>query len=291
MVTPFDEARQVDYGQARRLAQALLDSGSDGVVVSGTTGESPTLTREEKIRLFAEIREVVGERGCVVAGTGSYSTTESLRLTREAERTGVDAVLLVVPYYNRPTQEGLFEHFATIARGTRLPCILYNVPSRTVTSLAPDTVIRLSHQVPNIVGLKEASGDLNAVSRIIEGARPGFLIWSGNDNDTLPIMALGGYGVISVASHLVGNQIKEMMDKLLAGDLAGAAAIHRRLLPLFATMFVVSNPIPVKYAVNFVGFPVGNPRLPLTPPDARAAATIEAEVKKHRIDLPIPARR
>ncbi|MBI2866519.1 MAG: 4-hydroxy-tetrahydrodipicolinate synthase, partial [Chloroflexi bacterium] len=204
MVTPFDEAGQVDYAQACRLALALLESGSDGLVVAGTTGEGPTLTHEEKLRLFKEVRSAVGERGAVVAGTGTYSTVESIKLTQEAESIGVDAAMLVVPYYNRPTQEGLFQHFATIARGTSLPCILYNVPSRTVTSLAPDTVIRLSQQVPNIAGVKEASGDFNAIARIIEGSRPGFRVWSGNDNDTLPILALGGYGVISVASHLVG---------------------------------------------------------------------------------------
>ncbi len=289
MVTPFDKTQQVDYGQACRLALALLDSGSDGVVVSGTTGESPTLTHEEKLRLFTEVRKAVGKRGDVVAGTGSNSTADSIALTQEAERIGVDGVLLVVPYYNKPTPDGLFEHFAAIARATSLPCIVYNVPSRTVTSLAPDTVIKLSKEAPNIVGIKEASGDLNAVARIIEGARPGFLVWSGNDNDTLPMMAVGGYGVIAVASHLVGKQMKEMMDKFLARDTVGAAAIHRRLLPLFQTMFVVSNPIPVKYALNHVGFPVGNTRLPLTPPDAKAAAAIEAEVKKHKVDLPVPA--
>lgn len=289
MVTPFDKANQVDYAQACRLALALLDSGSDGVVVSGTTGEAPTLSHEEKLRLFTEVRQAVGKRGDVVAGTGTNATADSIKLTQEAERIGVDGVLLVVPYYNRPTPDGLFEHFAAIARATSLPCIVYNVPSRTVTSLTADIVIKLSHQVPNIVGIKEASGDLNAVARIVEGARPGFLVWSGNDNDTLPMMALGGYGIISVASHLVGKQIKEMMDKFLARDTVGAAAIHRRLLPLFQTMFVVSNPIPVKYSVNYVGFPVGNPRLPLTPPDAKAVAAIEAEVRKHHIDLPVPA--
>jgi len=286
MVTPFAPDGAVDYGQATRLALALLDSGSHGVVVSGTTGESPTLSREEKLRLFAEAKSAVGGRGAVVAGTGSNNTAESLELTKEAERVGVDAALLVVPYYNKPTQEGLFQHFKAIAQATDLPCILYNVPSRTVTSLAADTVIRLSH-IDNIVGVKEASGDLDQVAAIIEGASQDFLVWSGNDSDTLPILALGGYGVISVASNLVGNQIRQMIESFMEGRGQEAAAIHRRLLPLIKAMFIVSNPIPVKHALNKAGFAVGKPRLPLTPPDERSAAIIESTLKDYSIDLPL----
>jgi 4-hydroxy-tetrahydrodipicolinate synthase len=284
MVTPFDEFGNVDYEQAKRLALALLASGSDGVVVSGTTGESPTLDSEEKLRLFAEVKSAIGDRGSVVAGTGSYNTRESSKLTKEAERTGVDAVLLVVPYYNKPTQEGLFQHFASIASGTNLPCILYNVPARTITSLSPDTVIRLS-QIDNIVGLKEASGNMEQVAKILDGTDKEFLLYSGNDSDTFPIMTLGGYGVISVASHLVGDQIKEMMEKVVAGEVAQGAAIHRHLLPLVNALFIVSNPIPVKHALNHVGFAVGKPRLPLTPPDEKSAAAIEAVLKNYKIDL------
>jgi len=289
MVTPFDEEGGVDYEQAKRLSLALLDSGSDGLVVSGTTGESPTLTKEEKLRLFAEVKAAVGNRGAVMAGTGSYSTAESLDLTKEAEGIGVDAILLVVPYYNKPPQEGLFEHFKTIAQGTSLPCILYNVPSRTVTNLAAETVIRLS-EIDNIVGIKEASGNLDQIAKIIDGAGKDFLLYSGNDSDTLPILALGGYGVISVASHLVGAQIKEMMEKFLAGKASEAAEIHRKLLPLINALFVVSNPIPVKYAVNHVGFPVGKPRLPLMELDVKSAALIEATLKNYGIDLPLAAK-
>jgi len=208
MVTPFDEEGKVNYEQSKKLALALLDSGSDGVVVSGTTGESPTLSRKEKLQLFAEVKSALGQRGTVVAGTGSYNTAESMELTKEAERTGVDACLLVVPYYNKPTQEGLYQHFTAIAQGTSLPCILYNVPSRTVTSLSADTIINLSH-VANIIGVKEASGNLDQVSKIINGAKEGFIVWSGNDGDTLPILALGGYGVISVVSHLVVSKSGE----------------------------------------------------------------------------------
>lgn len=286
MVTPFDSESQVDYEQAKRLARALLDSGSDGVVVSGTTGEAPTLTTEEKLRLFAEVKAAVGELGTVIAGTGNYSTLESIILSRDAEQAGVDALLLVVPYYNNPPQEGIYQHFKAIAEHTDLPCILYNVPSRTVRNMDAATTIRLS-QVENIVGVKEASANYEQITKIIDGSRPGFRVWSGNDADTLPILAMGGYGIVSVAAHLVGVQIKEMIDLFLARRTAEAAAIHRRLLPLVNSLFLMANPIPVKYALSRVGFPAGKPRLPLIEPDERTAAAIDAELARHRIDLPV----
>lgn len=286
MVTPFDERGEVDYGQAKKLAAALLESGSDGVVVVGTTGESPTLTREEEIRLFAEVKSVVEGRGTIVAGTGSNSTTEAIATTKEAERVGVDACLLVVPYYNRPTQEGLYQHFKTVAENTSLPCLIYNVPTRTATGITAETVVRLA-QIDNIVGIKEASGDLDQVSRIITATSEDFLVYSGNDNDTLPILSLGGCGVISVASHLVGKQMREMIASAIEGRRAEAAQIHRHLLPLFNVMFVVSNPIPIKHALNHLGFRVGNPRLPLTQADEKAAAAIEDVLRGYSIDLPL----
>ena len=287
MVTPFDAQGEVDYQQARRLALSLLDSGSDGVVVSGTTGESPTLSREEKLRLFAETKSALGNRGTVVAGTGSYNTKECQELTKEAEKTDVDACLLVVPYYNKPTQQGLWEHFKAIAQSTTLPCILYNVPSRTVTNLAADTVIKLS-QIDNIVGVKEASGNFGQIAEIIHRTKEDFLVYSGNDSDTFPILALGGYGVISVASHLVGIQIKDMMEKFLDGKPQEAARIHRHLLPLVNSLFIVSNPVPVKWALNYVGFPVGKPRLPLIEPDEKSADFIKTTLKNYKVDLSIP---
>ncbi len=286
MVTPFDDKGAVNYKQARKLALALLNSGSDGLVVAGTTGECPTLSREEKLRLFSEVKAAVGKKGTVVAGTGSYNTKESVELTKEAEKIGVDAALLVVPYYNKPTQQGLKEHFKAIANGTNLPCILYNVPSRTITSLSAETVIELS-RIDNIVGLKEANSDLVHMARILDGVKKDFLLYSGNDSDTFPIVSIGGYGVISVASHLVGVQIGDMIAKTVGGKLSRAAAIHRNLLPLVNALFVVSNPIPIKYALNSVGFHVGKPRLPLTPPDEKSAAAIEAALKRYKIDLPV----
>jgi len=286
MVTPFNEEGAVDYEQAKKLALALLNSGSEGLVVVGTTGESPTLIREEELRLFSEVKSAVGQRGAVIAGTGSNSTAEALETTKDGERIGVDACLIVVPYYNKPTQEGLYQHFKTIAQGTSLPCILYNVPSRTVTSLSAETIIKLSH-IDNIIGIKEASGNLDQVSKIINGAKEGFLVWSGNDSDTLPILALGGYGVISVASHLVGNQIRGMIDSVISGKVDETASTHSRLLHLVNSLFIVSNPIPLKYALNYIGFNVGKPRLPLTELDEKSAALIRDTLKNYQIDLPI----
>ncbi len=284
MVTPFDEKGRVDYDQAKKLALALLTSGSDGLVVSGTTGESPTLTTEEKLRLFAEIKSTAGKAAMIVAGTGNYNTQESINLTLEAEKTGVDACLLTVPYYNRPTQDGLYEHFKAIASKTKLPCIIYNVPSRTVTNLSADTMIKLS-KIDNIVGVKEASADFTQIARIIDGADKDFIVYSGNDADTFNVMNLGGYGVIGVITHLVGKQYHKMIDSLLAGKIEEAARLHRSFLPLVNAMFLVGNPMPIKYALNQLGFRVGRPRLPLTEPDEKTRAVIETTLKTFKIDL------
>lgn len=288
MVTPFTDDGRLDEAQAKRLAQALVASGSEGLVVAGTTGESPALSHEEKLRLFSAVLEAVGQQATVIAGTSSYNTAESVELSREAERLGVHALLLVTPYYNKPTQEGLYRHFAAIAEAVRVPCILYNVPGRTGVNMAAETTIRLS-QVPNIVGVKEASGDLEQMATIISGAREGFQVWSGDDAITLPLLAVGGYGVISVASHLVGLQMRQMIEGYLEGRVSEAAALHRQLLPLFRGLFIVSNPIPVKYALNRVGFRVGPPRLPLVEPDEKTRAALDALLARYTIDLPVAA--
>jgi 4-hydroxy-tetrahydrodipicolinate synthase len=286
MVTPFKENGEVDYEQAKKLALALLDAGSDGLVLAATTGESPTLSWEEEMQLFTEVKSAVGGRGSIVAYTGSNSTAEAIEATKGAEKIGVDACLLVVPYYNKPSQEGLYQHFKTIAQSTSLPCILYNVPSRTITNLAADTAIRLS-QIDNIIGVKEASGNLGQISRIITEAGENLLVWSGNDNDTFHILTVGGYGVISVASHLVGKQIKEMMDNVISGKMDEAARIHNHLLPLIDALFIVSNPVPLKYALNQIGFRVGKPRLPLVEPDEKTAQIIKNTLKNYKIDLAV----
>ena len=286
MITPMDEEGKVDYPQARRLANALLDSGSDGLVVSGTTGESPSLTNEEKLRLFAEVKEAIGDRGAVVAGTGNYNNAESIEMSREAEKVGADGLLLTVPYYNKPPQEGMYQHFKAIAESVSIPCMLYNVPSRTSINMTSQTTLRLA-EIDNIVGVKEASSDLDQIARIIGGAPDGFRVWSGNDNETFYIMAMGGYGIVSVASHLVGNQIKQMMGFILEGDIERAAAEHHRLMDIFKGLFIVSNPIPVKHSVNQAGMDVGAPRLPLVPPDDATAAQIDDIVSRYDIDLPV----
>ena len=286
MITPFDEEGAVDYEQAKKLALALLDSGSDGLVLAATTGESPTLSWEEEMRLFTEVKSVVGERGTIVAYTGSNSTTEAVEATQGAEKIGVDACLSVVPYYNKPSQEGLYQHFKSIAENTSLPVIMYNIPSRVVINMSVDTIVRLS-QIDNIIGVKEANSDMGHVALTLNNTREDFLIWSGNDNDLFHIMALGGYGTIGVVTHLVGKQVKEMMDDILTGKLKEAADIHRHLVPLVNSLFIQPNPAPLKYALNQLGFKVGKPRLPLVEPDEKSAATIKDTIKNYKIDLPL----
>jgi 4-hydroxy-tetrahydrodipicolinate synthase len=287
MVTPFTPRGEVDYRRAQELAEALIASGSDGLVVTGTTGESPTLTNEEKLRLYREVRAAIGTRGTIVAGTCNYNTAESIELSHEAKEAGVDGLLGTVPYYNKPPQHGLYAHFEAIARAVDLPMILYNVPSRTATNMSAETTIRLS-QISNIVGIKDAGGDLQVTAQIVQESRPGFKVWSGDDVQTLPLMAVGGYGIVSVASHLVGKQIQEMIGHFLAGRVGEAAACHRRLRPFFNAMFVTTNPIPLKYALRKVGFDVGSVRLPLVEPEAGQAAVVDAALASATIDLPIP---
>ena len=286
MVTPFDEAGQVNYEQAKKLALALLDSGTDGLVLTGTTGESPTLTAEEKLRLYSEVRAAIGSRAPIVAGSCNYNTAESIELSLEAQKAGVDGILGTVPYYNKPPQEGLYQHFKTIAEAVPLPMIMYNVPTRTVTNMAPETTIRLS-EIDNIVGIKEASGNFDGISKIIQKSASGFLVWSGDDSSTLPIMSLGGYGIVSVASHLIGKQIQRMIGNFVRGEVEEAATLHRAMLPLVNSLFVVTNPIPLKYALNKIGFNVGKPRLPLVDIDAKSAAIVDAALESATVDLPI----
>lgn len=288
MVTPFDSEGKVDYAQAKRLAEALVASGTEGLVVTGTTGEGPTVTTEEKLELYKTVVGAVGDRAAVIAGTTNYNTAESIELSMEAEKLGVDAFLLTVPYYNNPPQEGLYQHFKLIAQHVSKPCILYNVPSRTVRNMEPATTIRLS-EIDNIVGIKEASGNLDQIAKIIEGATPGFRVWSGNDSDTLPILSIGGYGIVSVVAHLAGRQVQDMIKRFLSGDTAGAAAIHRKLLPLVNALFLVANPIPVKFMLNEIGFNVGGCRLPLVAPDDKTAAQIREVLAHSQVDLPVAA--
>lgn len=285
MITPFDEGGAVDYAEAARLAKALVASGSDGLVVTGTTGESPTLSAEERLRLYADVKAAVGDSASIIAGTGTNNTAESIANSRDAERDGADAVLLVVPAYNKPPQEGLYRHFRAVAESVSIPCVLYNVPGRTSLNMDADTTIRLS-EIDNIVGVKEASGRLDQITQIIRDTNGAFKVWSGNDDETFYIVAAGGYGVVSVASHLIGAQIKGMIGMLLEGDIEAAASEHRRLLDLNQVIFTVANPIPIKHAVARRGYRVGDPRPPLVPLTAEEAARIDGTLASYKLDLP-----
>ena len=264
MVTPFDNKGNIDFGKTAKLIEYLIETGTDSLVVSGTTGESPTLSTEEKVALFEYVVKIVNKRIPVIAGTGSNNTYASIQLTKRAEAAGVDAIMLVAPYYNKPNQEGLYQHFKSVAEATSLPCMVYNVPGRTVTNIQPDTIIRLA-SIPNIVAVKEASGDLNAMTKIIANTPDDFKLYSGDDALTLPVLSIGGAGVVSVASHIVGRNIQQMLEHFFAGEMGEAAKIHQKLLPIVEGLFMTPSPAPVKTALQIKGMGVGSVRLPLVP--------------------------
>jgi len=264
MVTPFDQNGEIDFNATRELVNYLIANGSDGLVVAGTTGESPTLTTEEKVALFKFCVEVVDGRVPVIAGTGSNNTRASISLTSLAEEAGVDGIMLVAPYYNKPSQEGLFQHFKAISESTVLPVMLYNIPGRSVINMTVDTIVRLS-KIENIVAIKEASGNLDAMAEIISLTADDFTLYSGDDGLTLPVLAIGGAGVVSVASHIIGNEIQEMVNSFKNGHLKDASSAHRSLLPIMKALFASPNPTPVKAALNITGVNVGGVRLPLVP--------------------------
>lgn len=278
MVTPFDESGAVDFEQAASLAKHLVANGSDGIVVAGTTGESPTLSDEEKIRLVRAVKDAVAGRALVVAGTGTNDTRHSVHLTKDAQRAGADGILLVNPYYNRPSQDGLYAHFRTIAESTPLPCMLYNIPGRTGVNTAPETIARLA-EMPNITAVKEATGNLDQASEIRRLTKDDFQIYSGDDSLTLPMLAVGGAGVVSVASHLAGREIREMVQAYQQGDVRRAVQLHIRLFPLFRVLFITTNPVPLKAALNMSGIKVGKPRLPLVEATAKEKEQIGAVLK------------
>ncbi len=262
MVTPFDEQGYLQLETAVELAQKIGENGSDGIVLAGTTGESPTLSKEEKLEL---IHKVAGNTSGVhiIAGTGSNNTAESIKLTREAEKAGADGIMLVAPYYNKPPQEGLYQHFKEIAGATSLPVMIYNIPGRTGVNVSPETVISLS-QVDNIVAVKDATKDLEQTAEICRRTGDDFALYSGDDSVTMPVLNVGGYGVVSVAGNLAGNKIKEIIDMYHRGNNKEAVARFHEMVPLFKAMFWSTNPIPVKEALRLAGYRVGAPRLPLT---------------------------
>ena len=280
MVTPFDENGEIDFQATKRLINYLIANGTDGLVVAGTTGESPTLTEEDKVNLFKFTVAVVNGRVPVIAGTGSNNTKRSIELTKLAEDVGVDGIMLVAPYYNNPSQEGLYQHFKTIAEVTSLPILLYNVPGRSVVNISAETVIRLS-KIPNIVSIKEASGDLAALVEIITHTPEDFSLYSGDDGLTIPVLSIGGTGVISVASHVIGNEMQTMVEHFKSGNIQEAAKDHRRLLPIMKALFAAPNPSPVKAALNLKGIPVGGVRLPMIPLSDEQLSSLQRALDIH----------
>lgn len=279
MITPFSAGDQVDLEKAAKIARHLEANGSEGIVVSGTTGESPTLSKSEKLALYETVKGVCSKNTVVIAGTGTNSTRDSISLTREAEALGVDGIMAVVPYYNKPSQEGLYRHFKAIAESTSLPVMAYNVPSRTALNLRAETVKRLS-EIDNIVAIKEAANDVEQAAEIKRLCGPDFKIYSGNDSFTLPMLSLGGCGVVSVASHIVGKEIALMISEFFAGNINRAVEINTRLLPVFKALFVASNPVPLKKAMNILGFDVGGVRLPLVEMEESQTKILEDSLRE-----------
>ncbi len=264
MVTPFDRNGQIDYARTTVLIEHLINNGSDALVVAGTTGESPTLSTSEKVALFDHTVKTVAGRIPVIAGTGSNSTANSIELTKQAESLGVDGIMLVAPYYNKPSQKGMYEHFKAIATSTQLPIMLYNIPGRSTVNMSVSLVQELS-QITNVVAMKEASGNLDQITEIISSTPDDFLVYSGDDSFTLPVLAVGGNGVVSVASHIVGIDMQQMIQAFFAGNYQEAAMTHQRLLPTMKALFMAPNPSPVKAALRIKGVEVGDVRLPLVP--------------------------
>jgi len=287
MVTPYTPTGEVDYAHARRLAAHLVRSGNDGVVVTGTTGEAPLLTDEEKYRLWAEVKQELGDSATVIAGAGTNDTRHSIHLSHEAERAGADGILAVAPYYLRPPQEGIFQHFRAIAESTSLPVIVYNVPGRTGVNMTVDTILRCA-EIPNIVGDKEANGDLAHSAAIMEAA-PDFKIWSGNDNDNFHLWCMGAWGAISVTAHIVASQQKQMLRLIQEGRVAEAAAIHRPLCKVTEACFLNGSPSTIRYVLRKLGFEIGAPRLPVVEPDEAVGAKVMAELARHRLDVMVSA--
>jgi 4-hydroxy-tetrahydrodipicolinate synthase len=264
MVTPFDKNGKIDFDQTTKLVKHLINNGTEGLVVAGTTGESPILTSDEKLLLFSHVVNIVNGEIPVIAGTGSNNTNATIEFTKKAEATGVDAVMIVAPYYNKPDQKGLYEHFKAVAAASSLPVMIYNIPGRSVVNMTAETIIELS-KIDNIVSVKEASGDLDQMSTIIENTDANFSLYSGDDGLTLPVLSIGGNGVISVASHIIGNEMKQMLQLYEEGSIKEASSLHRRLLPVMRELFKAPSPAPVKAALSYDGVETGNVQLPLVP--------------------------
>ncbi len=263
MITPFGSEGELDLGEAKRLASWLVDRENDGLVVAGSTGEGQTLDARERGALVRAVKDAVGDRAAVVANAGSNDTRDSVRCVREVQESGADAILAVVPYYNKPPQSGMIAHFGAIADATDLPVIIYNIPGRTGVNMLPDTLLELARRKRNVAGVKESSGDLKQIATILRDRAQGFIVWAGDDHLFLPTLALGGDGVVGVASHLCSIEYRRLFDAFRAGDTATAAQIHASLLELIDALFAATSPIPVKWAMGQMGFRPGACRLPL----------------------------
>lgn len=279
MVTPFDQNRELDLKQARALARRLVDGGADALIINGTTGESPTVFYPQKMQLFEAVVSEIAGQVPVIANVGDNCTADTVDFARDVQKLGVDGFMLVVPYYNKPPQEGLYQHFKTIAESVDLPCILYNIPGRCVINMTAETTLRLANDVENIVAIKEASGNLDQVAKILDGAPEGFEVYSGDDALTYEMMKLGAAGVISTIGNVAPDRMKEIVDLCAAGDFDTALKAHEALLPLMEELFITSNPIMVKEALNLLGFPVGGVRLPLVDATEEQSAQL-AEVMR-----------
>ena len=283
MITPFTDDGHVNFQEALRLAGHLLDNGSDGLIVCGTTGESPNIDDRDKLELFTLIAKEYGHRATIIANTGSNSTKKSIALTKAASHTGVHAVMAVVPYYNKPNQEGCYLHFKAIADSTNLPVMLYNVPGRTGGRIEPQTVARLAKECPNITSIKEATGDIKITQQIRELLpNNDFMIYSGDDALTLDVLQNGGVGVISVSSHIVGKQMQEMIALFKDNKVKEARAIELSLVPILKAMFITTNPIPVKYAMKQLGFSTGPLLLPLCNPSVEESQIIDTAIEAYK---------
>lgn len=274
MITPFNPDESVNYDEAIRITKHLVDTGTDCVLLSGTTGESPTLTHDEEFTLYRTIISELSNTPIMV-GTGSNCTKTAIRSTQEAEKLGAHASLQVVPYYNKPSQDGLFAHFKAIADNTSLPIMLYNIPGRTGTNMTPETIAKLA-EIPNIFALKEAAGSVEQFKQINRLVPSDFQLYSGDDGLTLEFMKNGAVGVVSVASHIAGKKISAMMTAYSSGDMQTAQSLHDELSALFDVLFITSNPSPVKYALSTLGFNPGNPRPPLVPVTAAEQRQIDS---------------
>lgn len=281
MVTPFDDNRELDLNRAQALADRLVEGGSDSLIINGTTGESPTVFYPQKIELFKAVLSAVNGRVPVIANVGDNCTADTVDFAREVEKLGVDGFMCVVPYYNKPPQEGMYQHFRCIASAVDLPIILYNIPGRCVVNMTAETTLRLANDCDNIVAIKEASGKMDQILEIIESAPAGFDVYSGDDSATYEIMKLGGAGCISTIGNVAPARMKQIIDLCAAGEWDQAWKAHQKLLPLMDGLFETSNPILVKEALKLLGFPVGGVRLPLvdaTPAQSERLASIMREV-------------